>query len=77
MSFITTLLGHLNYGTIFLLMLLESTVIPVPSELVVAPAAYHAAGGNLNMWLVILFASYSSLDNCLYPNSTKFLYPIF
>lgn len=57
MSFITTLLGHLNYGTIFLLMLLESTVIPVPSELVVAPAAYHAAGGNLNMWLVILFAT--------------------
>lgn len=57
MSFITSLLGHLNYGTIFLLMLLESTVIPVPSELVVAPAAYHAAGGNLDMWLVILFAT--------------------
>lgn len=57
MSFITTLLGHLNYGTIFLLMLLESTVIPVPSELVVAPAAYHAAGGNLDMWLVIFFAT--------------------
>ena len=57
MSFITTLLGHLNYGTIFLLILLESTVIPVPSELVVAPAAYHAAGGNLDMWLVIFFAT--------------------
>lgn len=57
MSFITTLLRHLNYGTIFLLMLLESTVIPVPSELVVAPAAYHAAGGNLDMWFVILFAT--------------------
>jgi dedA family protein len=38
-------------------MLLESTVIPVPSELVVAPAAYHAAGGNLDMWLVILFST--------------------
>ena len=46
MSFITSMLGHLNYGTIFVLMLLESTVIPVPSELVVAPAAYHAAGGR-------------------------------
>lgn len=57
MNFITALLSQLNYGTIFLLMLLESTVIPVPSELVVAPAAYHAAGGNLNMWLVILFAT--------------------
>ena len=57
MSFITSMLGHLNYGTIFVLMLLESTVIPVPSELVVAPAAYHAAGGNLDMWLVILFST--------------------
>ena len=38
-------------------MMLESTVIPVPSELVVSPAAYHAAGGNLNIWLVILFAT--------------------
>ncbi len=51
------MLGHLNYGTIFILMLLESTVIPVPSELVVAPAAYHAAAGNLDIWLVILFAT--------------------
>ena len=42
MNWISTLLGNLNYGTILLLMLLESTVIPVPSELVVAPAAYHA-----------------------------------
>lgn len=51
------ILGHLNYGWIFFLMLLESTVIPVPSELVVAPAAYHAAGGNLDIWLVILAAT--------------------
>jgi len=57
MSFITSMLGHLNYGTIFILMLLESTVIPVPSELVVAPAAYHAAAGNLDICLVILFAT--------------------
>ena len=57
MNWITSLLGNLNYGTILFLMLLESTVVPVPSELVVAPAAYHAAGGNLNILLVILFAT--------------------
>lgn len=57
MSIITSLLSHLNYGTIFFLMLLESTVIPVPSELVVSPAAYHAAGGALNVWIVILVAT--------------------
>ena len=54
---LTSLLNNLNYGTILLLMLLESTVIPVPSELVVAPAAYHAAGGSLNVFLVVLFAT--------------------
>lgn len=57
MNFISSLLGNLNYGTILFLMLLESTVIPVPSEFVVTPAAYHAAGGNLNVFLVILFAT--------------------
>ena len=57
MNLITTLLGNLNYGTILFLMLLESTVIPVPSELVVAPAAYHAADGHLNVFLVILFST--------------------
>ena len=57
MNWITSLLGNLNYGTILFLMLLESTVIPVPSELVVSPAAYHAAGGHLNVLLVILFAT--------------------
>lgn len=57
MSILSTLLGNLNYGTVLFLMLLESTVIPVPSELVVAPAAYRSAGGNLNIILVILAAT--------------------
>ena len=57
MNFISSLLGNLNYSTILFLMLLESTVIPVPSEFVVTPAAYHAAGGNLDVFLVILFAT--------------------
>lgn len=51
------LLNNLTYPNIFLLMLLESTVVPVPSELVVAPAAYHAASGQLNVFLVVLFAT--------------------
>jgi len=54
---IQTFLENLNYGTVFFLMLLESTVIPVPSELVVSPAAYHAAAGEMNIFLVILFAT--------------------
>ncbi len=57
MNIITSLLDNLNYGTILFLMMLESTVIPVPSELVVSPAAYYAAGGHLNVFLIILFAT--------------------
>ena len=57
MNIITTLLNNLNYPAIFVLMLLESTVVPVPSEFVVTPAAYHAAAGQLNVALIILFAT--------------------
>lgn len=57
MGFLSSLLSNLNYFTIFFLMLLESTVIPVPSELVVAPAAYHAAAGNIHVGLVVLAAT--------------------
>ena len=57
MNIISTLLNNLNYPTIFFLMLLESTVVPVPSEFVVTPAAYHAAGGSLNVLLIVLFAT--------------------
>ena len=58
MNFITNILNSIGwYPTIFVLMLLESTVVPVPSEFVVTPAAYHAASGSLNVFLVILFAT--------------------
>lgn len=45
------------YPTVFFLMLLESTVIPVPSEFVVTPASYFGADGDPNVFLVILFAT--------------------
>ena len=58
-SFITWCIEHLNYWTITFLMTLESTVIPIPSELVVPPAAYRAAaeGSELNVILVVLCAT--------------------
>jgi len=57
MDFITPLLEQLNYGTILFLMLIESTFIPFPSEVVVPPAAYNAAAGELNVFLVVIFAT--------------------
>lgn len=51
------LLSNFGYNTVFWGMLLESTVIPVPSEIFVPPAAYQAAAGVLNVWVVILVAT--------------------
>lgn len=51
------LLENFGYDTVFWGMLLESTVIPVPSEIFVPPAAYRAAAGLLNIWMVIIVAT--------------------
>lgn len=56
--FIAWCLEHLNYWVITLLMAIESSFIPFPSEVVVPPAAYKAATtGELNVFLVVFFAS--------------------
>ena len=59
-------MGNLNYGTVFLLMYIEGTVIPVPSELIVSPAAYHAAAGHLDMTLVIIVATLGAVLGLLF-----------
>ena len=57
-AFIQWCLDHLNYWTITILMTIEGSFIPFPSEVVVPPAAYKAAvTGEMNVVLVVLFAT--------------------
>ena len=60
-EFIKSLLEELGYGWVFILMFIEGSVIPAPSELIVPPAAYKAAAGDLNIYLVLLSATTGAL----------------
>ncbi|MDD3285772.1 MAG: DedA family protein [Patescibacteria group bacterium] len=56
---------EIGYWGVVFLMALESSFIPFPSEVVVPPAAYLAAQGSLNIWLVILASVAGSLIGAL------------
>jgi membrane protein DedA with SNARE-associated domain len=54
-------IGALGYPGIFILMALESSVIPIPSEVVMPPAGYLAQQGQMNIWMAILCGTSGSL----------------
>lgn len=49
-----------GYLGVIILMVMESSVFPVPSEVVIPPAAFLAAEGKLNIWGVILAGTFGS-----------------
>lgn len=59
-------MANMNYWTITLLMAIESSFIPFPSEIVIPPAAYKAANGELNVFLVVFFGSLGALIGALF-----------
>jgi membrane protein DedA with SNARE-associated domain len=54
-------IGAMGYPGIILLMAMESSIIPVPSELVMPPAGFLAYQGKMNMGIAILCGTAGSL----------------
>ncbi|MDQ2659400.1 MAG: DedA family protein [Verrucomicrobiota bacterium] len=51
---------HWGYLGIIILMAMESSIIPVPSEVVIPPAAFLAAQGHLDFYGVVLAGTFGS-----------------
>ena len=70
LEFFQTLAGwymqHINYYTITLLMAIESSFVPLPSEIVIPPAIWKAASGELNMYLVVMFATFGAIIGAMF-----------
>ncbi len=65
-SFLLNAIGYGGYTGIILLMFLESSFFPFPSEVVVPPAAYLASKGKMDLYLIIASASFGSLIGALF-----------
>mgnify|MGYP000144778581 FL=1 len=51
-------IDNINYWFVFILMVIESSFIPFPSEVIVPPAAYLAVTkGDMNVYVVVLVAT--------------------
>lgn len=58
-------IGSMGYPGIFLLMAVESSVIPFPSEVVMPPAGYLVQQGRMDAWLAVLSGGMGSLAGAL------------
>ena len=64
-DYIVGIVGDLGYLGIFLLMTLESSFVPFPSEVVLVPAGYLVKQGEMNGILALLAGGLGSLTGAL------------
>ena len=60
-EFITSFIAHLGYTGIFSLMILESALIPIPSEIIMPFSGFLSSTTRLDPFLVILSGSLGNL----------------
>lgn len=65
-DFIVQTVGDLGYIGIFVMMFLESTFFPFPSEVVMIPAGYLVHKGEMNMAMVLFCGISGSLAGALF-----------
>lgn len=63
---IVTIVGKLGYGGIIVMMFLESSFFPFPSEIVIPPAAYLAERGEMNIFIVVFCGILGSILGALF-----------
>ena len=65
-DFIVQTVGSLGYGGIFIMMFLESSFFPFPSEVVMIPAGYLAYKGEMNIYIVVFAGIAGSLAGAVF-----------
>jgi len=65
-NFVVDTVGSLGYIGIFLMMFLESSFFPFPSEVVMVPAGYLAYKGEMNIYFAIFSGIAGSLTGALF-----------
>ncbi len=65
-AYLVDTIGNMGYWGIFLLMFLESTFFPFPSEVIMIPAGYLAYQGEMNLYLIVLVGIVGSVAGALF-----------
>lgn len=65
-NFIVDIVGQLGYLGIFVMMFLESSFFPFPSEVVMIPAGYLAYKGEMNAIIAVIMGILGSLAGALF-----------
>ncbi|MDD2798615.1 MAG: DedA family protein [Bacteroidales bacterium] len=61
-SIVQWYMDNMNYFSITILMMIESTVVPLPSEVVIPPAVYKALNtGEMSVPLIVFFGTLGAL----------------